>query len=468
MKKADKPVGETNSMAMTRRELLRGASTAAIAGLVGIESLAAASNKGQPNATGAVASADKSKSFPNNFLWGTATAGHQVEGNNVNSDCWLLEHLPDSLFKEPSGDACDHYHLYPQDISMLADLGFNTYRFSLEWSRIEPEEGFFSLAELDHYRRMLASCHEHNLTTLLTYSHFSIPRWFAYKGGWQNSAAADRFARFCEKATRHLGDLVGYASTMNEPDVPQLLDWVTFPDSPGESLPEKFRKNMPRVRQQLNAPEFGDLFLGDANRIRDGLLAAHHKGRLAMKSVRGDMPVGFNLAMTDDQPAPTESRIAEKRAELYGPWLEAAKKCDYMGVQTYSRAIVGKKDLPPAKGVELTQTGAEFYPECVEHAVRYASKETGVPIIVTENGIATEDDTRRVEYYLRALAGLKRAIDDGVDVRGYISWSLLDNFEWMFGYGPKFGIVAVDLATQERTIKPSAAVLGNIARRNSL
>ena len=118
-----------------------------------------------------------------------------------------------------------------------------------------------------------------------------------------------------------------------------------------------------------------------------------------MKSVRSEMPVGFNLAMSDDQPAPEDSHLAEKRADVYGPWLEVAKQCDYLGVQTYSRSIVGKKDLPPPKGAELTSVGWEFYPECVEHVVRYASKETGVPIMVTENGIATNDDSRRVEYY---------------------------------------------------------------------
>jgi beta-glucosidase len=180
------------------------------------------------------------------------------------------------------------------------------------------------------------------------------------------------------------------------------------------------------------------------------------------------MPVGFNLAFSDDQPAPQDSHLDEKRADVYAPWLEAAKHCDYLGVQVYSRSIVGKKDLPIPKDVEQTQTGMEFYPECVEHVVRYASKEAGVPIIVTENGIATEDDTRRVVYIQRALAGLKRAIDDGVDVRGYVAWSLLDNFEWMLGYTPKFGLVAVDLETQKRTIKPSANFLGGIARKNAI
>jgi beta-glucosidase len=476
MNEPQQPDAKLKSRLMTRRNLLQVASAGAVVGMMGTSPLALAGagisahtmRGDQPTAP--AGAAEKSKAFPDKFLWGCATAGHQVEGNNTNSDLWAMEHMPESIFKEPSGDACDHYHLYPQDIAMLADLGFNTYRFSLEWSRIEPEEGFFSNAELEHYRRMLAACHEHHLTTLLTYSHFSLPRWFACKGGWQNPAAADLYARFCEKTTRHLGDLVDYASTFNEPDIPQLLNWINLP-MPGKaegSLTEMFQASLMKVRKHLNAPDFASFFVGDAKKIRDGLLAAHAKGKVAMKSVRSDMPVGFNLAMADDQPAPTDSHLAEKRADVYGPWLEAAKHCDYLGVQTYSRAIVGKKDLPTPKGVEVTQVGWEYYPECVEHVVRYASKEAGVPILVTENGIATTDDSRRVEYFQRALTGLKRAIDDGVDVRGYVTWSLLDNFEWMSGFEPKFGIVAVDLATQRRTVKPSGAVLGNIARRNSL
>jgi beta-glucosidase len=468
MKKLDQKLNEQFSQRLTRRGLLQGASAAALAAAMGGISPLEASAPKPTTAPVNSPQADNSKVFPEKFFWGCATAGHQVEGNNTSSDFWTLEHLPGSFFKEPSGDACDHYHLYPQDISMLADLGFNSYRFSLEWARIEPEEGFFSNAELEHYRRMLAACHEHNLTTLLTYSHFSVPRWFALKGGWQNPAAPDLYARFCERATKHLGDLVGYASTFNEPDVPQLLGWFNFPVPGGGSISEMFQKALSNIRTQLHAPDFADFFLGDSKRIREGLLAAHQKGKLAMKSVRSDMPVGFNLAMSDDQPAPANSHLAEKRADVYGPWFEAAKQCDYLGVQTYSRSIVAEKDLPPAQGAELTQTGMEFYPECVEHVVRYASKEAGVPIIVTENGIATEDDTRRIEYFHRALAGLKRAIDDGVDVRGYVAWSLMDNFEWMSGFTPKFGIVAVDRATQRRTIKPSGAFLGNIARRNSL
>jgi beta-glucosidase len=463
MSKVDRFKIGSGAKRVSRRELLRGASTMAVAGGLAKMPFAYAAVSGSSMA------AEKGKAFPDKFLWGCATAAYQVEGNNTNTDLWTMEYLPQSMFKDRSGDACDHYHLYSQDISMLADLGFNTYRFSIEWARIEPEEGFFSNAELDHYRRMLAVCQEHHLTTMLTYYHFSLPRWFALKGGWQNEKAADLYARYCEKVTKHLGDLVGYASTMNEPDIPQLLKWINLPAGPaGMSIDEMMQAGLANVRKQLNAPGFADLFMCDGKRTRDSLLAAHAKAKDAMKSVRPDLPVGFNLAMSDDQAAPEDSHLEEKRADVYGPWLEAARHCDYMGVQTYSRSIVGKKDLPAPKGAELTQTGMEFYPECVEHVVRYASKETKVPIIVTENGIATEDDSRRVEYYQRALTGLKRAIDDGVDVRGYIAWSLMDNFEWMSGYTPKFGLVAVDLNTQKRTIKSSAALLGNIARRNTL
>jgi beta-glucosidase len=178
--------------------------------------------------------------------------------------------------------------------------------------------------------------------------------------------------------------------------------------------------------------------------------------------------VGLTLAMSDDQPSGPNSRVEQKRAEVYGPWLKLAKKDDYIGVQTYTRSLVAEKDLPPAKDAELTQMGYEFYPGALEGTIRYASKETGVPVLVTENGIATADDKKRIEYIQRALQGVGRCLADGIDVRGYIYWSLFDNFEWIFGYMPKFGLVAVDRETQKRTPKPSASYLGEIARKNAI
>ena len=279
-------------------------------------------------------------------MWGAATAAHQVEGNNVNSDNWLLEYLPDSMYKEPSGDACDHYHLYEQDINMLADLGFNAYRFSIEWARIEPEKGYFSRAELEHYRRMLEACHRRGLTTLVTYSHFTLPRWFAYQGAWENAESADLFARYCEKATSHLGDLMDYAATFNEPDIPYLFHWITLPGTPpGSSLAEIMAGQKSGLRQQLNAPLFSSFLIGDAQKSRENMMAAHTKGKSAIKSVRSSLPVGLTVAMEDDQPVGADSRFAEKQAEVYGPWLKLAKQDDYIGVQTYTRQRIGLKTL---------------------------------------------------------------------------------------------------------------------------
>jgi beta-glucosidase len=170
--------------------------------------------------------------------------------------------------------------------------------------------------------------------------------------------------------------------------------------------------------------------------------------------------------MEDDQPEGPDNHCAKKQADVYGPWLNLAKQDDFIGVQTYTRSRIAAKAIPPPIGAELTQMGYEFYPESLEHTVRLAAKETGVPVIVTENGVATQDDTRRVEYIRRALAGVKRCVDDGIDVRGYIHWSLLDNFEWIFGYTPKFGLITVVM--KPRGGRWPSATLGKIAKANSL
>lgn len=415
-------------------------------------------------ATRSRAEAPVAKSFPKGFLWGAATAAHQVEGNNVNNDNWLLEHVKPTLFAEPSGDACDHYHRYADDIKLLASLGFNSYRFSLEWARIEPEEGFFSSAELDHYRRMLAACQENHLAPMVTFNHFTLPRWLAARGGWENPAAADLFARYCERAAKHLGDLIACAATLNEPNIPLLLSWLKIPIPP-----DVVHGMLAAAARATGSDRFSFFLLSPGDKTADTLVAAHHRGLAAMKSGPGRYPVGVTIALADDQAVGADSARDRKRAHVYGPWLGAAAKSDFVGVQTYSRARVGQDgDLPPEPGVELTQMGYEFWPEALEQTIRYAAAQAKVPVYVTENGIGTDDDTRRIEYVKRALAGVQKCLADGVDVRGYVHWSLLDNFEWIFGYRPTFGLVAVNRDTQARTVKPSARFLGDIARQNRL
>jgi len=403
--------------------------------------------------------------FPSGFLWGAATAAHQVEGSNVNSDLWVLEHVKPTLFAEPSGDACDHYHRYPEDIRLLAELGYNTYRFSIEWARIEPEPGRFSISQLDHYRRMLVACHENGLKPMVTFYHFSSPRWFAGLGGWEKLSGADAFVRYCERAAKHLGDLITLATTFNEPNLPALLRWVG-----NLNLPFTTARRMTRhAARATGAGQFVPFPMGDAGRVQEVMISAHHQAVQVIKSGPGSYPVGVSLAMQDEQAVGANSRRDRKCAEVYDPWLAAADKSDFLGVQAYTRARVGKSgDLGPEPGFELTQMGYEYWPDALEQTVRYAAARSSVPIYVTENGISTDEDTRRIDYIRTALDGLRRCLEDGIDVRGYIHWSLLDNFEWIHGYRPRFGLISVNRQTRERTVKPSARYLGDIAKRNSM
>ena len=404
--------------------------------------------------------------FPNDFLWGTATAAHQVEGNNINCDYWPLEHLPGSIFAEPSGDAIDHYHRYPQDIALLAELGFNAYRFSIEWARIEPEDGFFSTAILDHYRRMLETCHQHNLTPVVTYHHFTSPKWLISQGGWTNPATAEKFARYCQKATHHLGDLMGATCTINEINIPLMVSRM-FRDNPEEI---KDMINRAAALFAVSPEDFSAFFLAGNPKGIEVLLAAHQKGAAAIRAERSTIPVGMTLALQDMQAeVGGEETRDQLRSEIQDIWLEASQTDEFLGVQTYSRERIGSEGLlGPEDGLEITQMGYEFWPQALEATLRYANQISGVPMMVTENGIGTEDDTRRIAYYQGALQGVARALADGLDIRGYFAWSAFDNFEWMMGYGPKFGLIQVDRETQKRKPKPSASYLGAIAKANKL
>jgi len=384
--------------------------------------------------------------FPDGFVWGTATAAHQVEGSNWNNDWWAWEHNPDSGCAAPSGDACDHLWRYPDDIALLADLGFGAYRFSLEWSRIEPEEGEISRSALDHYRRVVATCRDHGLLPIVTYHHFTTPRWAVVGGGWEAPVTADRFARFCEVAVAHLGDDVGIHCTINEPNVVALLGYYLGVFPPGKVDEDTHR------------------------RVTDILVRAHRLAYDAIKAGPGDAPVGLTLSMQDFQAVEGgEATMEDARARMEDVFLESVRGDDFMGAQMYSRLRFGPDGLlGPEPGVRTTIMGYEYWPRALEATVRRAHQVAGIPIHVTENGIATADDAERIEYVTEALHGLRACLDDGIDVRGYCYWSAFDNFEWALGYVPTFGLIGVDRATQERTPKPSAQWLGTIAQANRL
>lgn len=407
--------------------------------------------------------------FPKRFLWGTATAAHQVEGNNVNSEVWVLEHVPKSPYAEPSGDACDHYHRYRSDIALLAELGFTAYRFSIEWARIEPEEGEFSTAVLEHYRDMLRACQDHGLTPIVTFHHFTSPRWLMARGGWQDTKTPDRFARYCEHAAKYLGDLIGVACTINEANIASLLANQGFA-LPAKRLHKERWWSAAADALGVSPRRLAPFLYATSPKAVKLVLRAHRLAVEAIKSTSHSFPVGITLALQDIQPAEGGEKVAARmRKQINDVYLESLQGDDFVGVQTYSRARFGPKGfVQPEKGAELTQMHYEFWPEALEAAIRDAVEKTRLPVIVTENGIGTEDDTRRIEYIRRALKGVINCLKDGLDVRGYTYWSAFDNFEWSLGYGPTFGLVAVDRQSQKRTVKPSARMLGAIARANSM
>ena len=400
------------------------------------------------------------------FLWGTATAGHQIEGANVNSDFWLAENVEPTVFREPSGDACDSYNRFAEDIALAARLGFNCHRFGIEWSRIEPEPGMISHAALDHYKRVLDECHRQGLAPMVTLSHWSVPRWFAARGGFEQADSPQIFARFAETAANYLGDGMAYATTFNEANIQRVLT-LLFPNH--VAVRRAADAMLAACARASGSARFANVLFGEIDKIESNMVEAHHLASAALKAGPGDFPIGVTISMQEVEGVGDGHKAAQVTAELYGPWFDVAKSADFVGVQTYTRIRVGADGpLPLLADAEKTDAGYEFRPEALEATIRYAIATTGKPVIVTENGIATTDDTRRVAFIDEALAGVARCRADGLDVRGYIHWTLLDNFEWASGYSQKFGLVAVDRTTFARTVKPSADYLGQRARANRI
>lgn len=396
-----------------------------------------------------VSEADPVVAAPSGFLWGAATAAHQTEGGNVNTSHWVAEHAPGTAVPEPSGDACDSFHRYGQDIRLLAESGLGCYRFSIEWARIEPEPGVISRAALAHYRAMIETCLTAGVQPIVTLHHFTFPRWWQQRGGWQAPDSVDRFARYVEAAVGILAD-VNWVITINEPNMLVIQLGAITDTTLG-----------------MNA-------VGVDEQRAQAIAAAHHA---AVDVVRASTraQVGWSVANQAFQAVPGW----EAQRDAWRYWredffLEQARGDDFIGVQAYLRTIIGPTEGslgygPQAwpDGTRFTLTGWEYYPAALGDAVRHTHRLTGLPILVTENGIATADDAERIEYTWAALAGLSAAMNEGADVRGYLHWSLLDNYEWG-SFAPTFGLVAVDRDSFVRTAKPSLFWLGDLARRGVL
>lgn len=388
--------------------------------------------------------------FPKGFLWGAATAAHQVEGNNIASDWWELEHSGSPVIVEPSGDAADHFNRWPADLDLLAGLGLNSYRFSIEWSRIEPVRGQISRAALDHYKRMVAGCVERGLTPIVTLQHVTLPMWFRRAGGWQADDSADLFGQYAETVLPVLNEGAAWVATINEPGFQPLMSALHRGDEAA-----------------LNAWRGGPIPEVTPDEI-DDLVRAHRAARDVVRAGT-DAQVGWTVVLHDLQYDSEGEAEAKQWFDTHeAPYLRAAREDDFVGVQNYTRSrFDATGEVLPGPDDRMTAIW-EYYPESLGNAVRLAKSVVGdVPIVVTENGVPTEDDSERIEFIDRALRSLDEAIADGVDVRGYLHWSAIDNFEWALGYGPRFGLIEFDRTTFARTVKPSADWYGRLVRANS-
>lgn len=426
--------------------------------------------------------------LPENFLIGAATAAHQVEGNNIHSDLWAMEHMKHTSFIEPSLDAVDHYNRYEKDIKLMADAGLNAYRFSIEWARIEPEEGHFDSEAVDHYKAVTACCKKYGIEPFVTLHHFSSPKWLISKGGWEASTTPEDFAHYVRFIIGELGSELHYICTINEANMGiqvaaiaerykrQMMAQMQAAQSGGSSADGSVQVgiNLQKMMEGQKAAAAENLEVFGVEKVenftsmrtREGdllILKAHELAKKEIKALYPDIKVGLTLSLHDIQPQEDGMERAKKEwDEEFMHYLPYIKDDDFLGVQNYTRSLIGADgQLPNPDGAELTQMNYEFYPEALEHVLRKVAKDFHGDLYVTENGIATADDTRRVAFIDTALKGIVSCINDGLPVKSYFHWSLLDNFEWQKGYSMTFGLIAVDRTTQTRCPKESLSFLGH-------
>lgn len=426
--------------------------------------------------------------LPENFLIGAATAAHQVEGNNIHSDLWAMEHMKHTSFIEPSLDAVDHYNRYEKDIKLMADAGLNAYRFSIEWARIEPEEGHFDSEAVDHYKAVIACCKKYGIEPFVTLHHFSSPKWLISKGGWEASTTPEDFAHYVRFIIGELGSELHYICTINEANMGiqvaaiaerykrQMMAQMQAAQSGGNSADGSVQVgiNLQKMMEGQKAAAAENLEVFGVEKVenftsmrtREGdllILKAHELAKKEIKALYPDIKVGLTLSLHDIQPQEDGMERAKKEwDEEFMHYLPYIKDDDFLGVQNYTRSLIGADgQLPNPDGAELTQMNYEFYPEALEHVLRKVAKDFHGDLYVTENGIATADDTRRVAFIDTALKGIVSCINDGLPVKSYFHWSLLDNFEWQKGYSMTFGLIAVDRSAQTRHPKESLSFLGH-------
>ena len=417
--------------------------------------------------------------FPDGFLWGAATSAHQVEGSNIHSDWWAWEQA--GRVKESSGLACDQYHRFTQDFDLAVSLGHNAHRFSIEWSRIEPAEGQWDEEALAHYVEVVRALRQRQLEPVVTLHHFTSPQWLTASGGWTQAKVVDRFARYVERVAKALAGSVRYWITINEPMVFLKMHYVTSEGPPGTTD----LRSILRVVEHLiraHACSYRILHRASTANAPQVSVAKHLPVFVPCRRwwpldcfgsawIEQFFNTAFLSALTEGRwsvPGVGTWRIPEARATL-----------DFLGMNFYGRQFIRwnpfMTQLPqsgcdlshhPREVTERTLMGWDAYPDAFTQTLVRRSR-LGLPILVTENG-TWMDDAQRWRYIARYLAAMRCAMDQGAQVFGYLYWSLMDNFEWAHGFGPRFGLIEVDYATQERRIRESGRRYAEVCRTNRL
>jgi beta-glucosidase len=402
--------------------------------------------------------------FPQIFFWGAATSAHQVEGQNIYNDWWQAE--KDHLLKEASRSACKHYELYAEDFAIAQQLNHNCHRFSIEWSRIEPQEGRFQASEIEHYRKIIEDLKSKGMEPVVTLHHFTNPIWFSQKGGWTKFKLQKYFLRFVDKIVREFAGQVKFWITINEPLVYSSHSYLLG------AWPPKERSLFKTAKVTLN--------LAKAHVQAYRII---HKIYQEKSLARPMVSISANLqAFEICQPTLKNKLAAYLRNKLYNFYfideLFRRKTLDYIGINYYGRNLVdvhswGIRHLlldtcqynhHPLRKNSL---GWDIYPEGL-YKLLMATKKYNLPVLITENGICTEDDNLRWDYIREHLEQLHLAISRGVMVIGYIYWALIDNFEWDKGFAPRFGLVEVDYQNYKRTIRPSAQKLAQVFKSGEI
>jgi len=382
--------------------------------------------------------------FPKGFLWGSATSAHQVEGNNHNDwSEWEKSRQRVSYLKSMgrnpdefiSGRTCDHYNRFRADFDIAKSLGHNAHRFSIEWSRIEPEEGKFNEKEIEHYRDVIKALRERGLEPFITLWHWTIPLWVRDKGGVESKEFPKFFARFSKKMAE---------------DFPEVKYWMTLNEPTSVIANSYFRGLWPPQKKSIYS----------VIRVYNVLAKAHKMAYFAIHEINPEAQVGFGNLMIDLEPFSLNlldifaSKFRDYWSNIYFLKLVGDLN-DYYALQYYFHLKISFPQRVRNENQKISDMGWEIYPKGIYNLLKRLGK-LKKPIFITENGIADNIDKNRAQFIEEHLKWISKAGEEGVDIRGYFYWSLMDNFEWESGFGPRFGLVEIDYKTLERKIRPSA------------